>query len=61
MELQVERNLTGNVEVFAGVENINDTRYFVANAPVGTGSLCNIGLPTLYRIGLGSNFPAERK
>ena len=61
MDLQVGRNLTRNVEVFAAAENINDKRYFVANTPMGTGSLFNLGPPTLFRIGLRLNFPAERK
>jgi outer membrane cobalamin receptor len=61
MDLQIGRNLTRNVEVFAAAENINDKRYFVANTPAGTGSLFNVGPPTLFRIGLRLNFPAERK
>jgi outer membrane cobalamin receptor len=61
MDLQVGRNLNRNVEVFAAAENINDKRYFVANTPLGTGSLFNLGPPTLFRIGLRLNFPAERK
>jgi outer membrane cobalamin receptor len=61
MDLQIGRNLTRNVEVFAAAENINDKRYFVANTPAGTGSLFNLGPPTLFRIGLRLNFPAERK
>jgi hypothetical protein len=61
MVLQVGRNLIRNVEVFAAAENINEKRYFVANTPVGTGSLFNIGPPTLFRIGLRLNFPEERK
>jgi len=61
MDLQVGRNLTRNIEVFAAAENINDKRYFVANTPTGTGSLFNLGPPTLFRVGLRLNFPAERK
>jgi outer membrane receptor protein involved in Fe transport len=48
IDLQFRRNLTRNVEVFAAAENINDKRYFVANSPMGTGSLFNIGPPTLF-------------
>jgi outer membrane cobalamin receptor len=61
MDVQVGRNLTRNLEVFAAAENVTDKRYFVANTPTGTGSLFNIGPPTLFRIGLRLNFPAERK
>jgi outer membrane receptor protein involved in Fe transport len=61
MDLQVGRNLTRNVEVFATAENITDKRYFVASNPMGTGALFNIGPPTLFRLGLRLNFPAERK
>jgi len=61
MDSQVGRNLTRNVEVFDAAENINDKRYFVANNPMGTGSLFNLGPPNLLRIGLRLNFPAERK
>lgn len=60
MDLQVGRNVTHNVEVFAAAENILDQRYNVANTPTATGSLFNIGPPILYRIGLRLNFPAER-
>jgi len=42
-------------------ENINDKRYFVAHPPTGTGSLFNTGPPSLFRMGLRLNFPAERK
>ena len=61
MDLQIGRNITRNLNVFAAAENINDKRYFVANTPTATGSLFNIGPPTLYRIGLRLDFPAERK
>ena len=61
MDLQVGRNLTRNVEVFAAAENILDERYNVANTPTATGSLFNIGPPTLYRVGLRLNFPAEKR
>ena len=60
MDLQVGRNLTRNVEVFAAAENLTDERYNVANTPTATGSLFNIGPPLLYRVGLRLNFPAER-
>ncbi len=61
MDLQIGRNVTRNVEVFAAAENINDKRYFVANTPTASGSLFNMGPPILYRIGLRLNFPAEKK
>ena len=60
MDLQIGRNLTRNVEVFAAAENITDERYNVANTPAGTGSLFNIGPPILYRVGLRLNFPREK-
>ncbi len=60
MDLQIGRNLTRNVEVFAAVENITDERYNVANTPTATGSLFNIGPPILYRVGLRLNFPQEK-
>ncbi len=60
MDLQIGRNLTRNVEVFAAVENITDERYNVANTPTATGSLFNIGPPILYRVGLRLNFPQEQ-
>ena len=59
MNLQIGRNLTRNLEVFAAAENILDVRYKIANTPTATGSLFNIGPPILYRIGLRLNFPAE--
>jgi outer membrane receptor protein involved in Fe transport len=61
MDLQVGRNLTRNLEVFAAAENILDERYNVANTPTATGSLFNIGPPILYRVGLRLNFPAEKR
>jgi outer membrane receptor protein involved in Fe transport len=61
MDLQVGRNLTRNLEVFAAAENILDERYNVANTPAATGSLFNIGPPILYRVGLRLNFPAEKR
>ncbi|HKH98748.1 MAG TPA: TonB-dependent receptor [Candidatus Sulfotelmatobacter sp.] len=61
MDLQIGRNLTRNLEVFAAAENIFDERYNVANTPTATGSLFNIGPPLLYRIGLRLNFPAEKQ
>jgi outer membrane receptor protein involved in Fe transport len=60
MDLQIGRNLTRNLEVFAAAENLTNERYNVANTPTATGSLFNIGPPLLYRIGLRLNFPAER-
>jgi len=60
MDLQVGRNLTRNLEVFAAVENILDQRYNVANTPTVAGSLFNIGPPILYRVELRLNFPAEK-
>ncbi len=60
MDLQIGRNITRNLEVFAAVENLLDERYKVANTPTATGSLFNIGPPTLYRIGVRVNLPAER-
>jgi outer membrane receptor protein involved in Fe transport len=61
MDLQIGRNITRNVEVFAAAENITDERYNVANTPTATGSLFNIGPPILYRIGLRLNFPREKQ
>lgn len=61
MDLQIARNLTRNLEIFAAAENITDERYNVDNTPTSTGgSLFNIGPPILYRAGLRLNFPAER-
>lgn len=60
MDLQIGRNLTRNVEVFAAAENLTDERYNVANTPTATGSLFNIGPPILYRVGLRLNFPADK-
>lgn len=61
MDLQIGRNLTQNIELFAAAENITDERYYVANTTTtGGGSLFNIGPPILYRIGVRLNFPAER-
>lgn len=61
MDLQIGRNLTRNLEIFAAAENILDERYNVANTPVSGGSLFNIGPPTLYRIGVRLNFPQEKR
>jgi outer membrane receptor protein involved in Fe transport len=62
MDLQIGRNLTRNVEVFAAAENITDERYNVDNTPAtGGGSLFNIGPPLLYRVGLRLNFPREQQ
>ncbi len=60
MDLQLGRNLTRNVEVFAAAENLTDERYNVANTPTANGSLFNIGPPILYRVGLRLNFPADK-
>ncbi len=60
MNLEVGRNLSRNVEVFAAAENLTNQRYKIANTPTSTGSLFNIGPPILYRIGLRLNFPPER-
>jgi outer membrane receptor protein involved in Fe transport len=60
MDLQIGRNITRNLEVFAAAENLTDERYKVANTPAANGSLFNIGPPLLYRVGLRLNFPAER-
>ena len=60
MDLQMGRNVTRNVELFAAAENLLNKQYNVANTPTATGSLFNIGSPILYRIGLRMNFPAER-
>jgi len=60
MNLQVGRNITRNLEVFASAENLLDERYKIANTPTSTGSLFNIGPPILYRIGMRLNFPSER-
>jgi outer membrane receptor protein involved in Fe transport len=61
MDLQVGRNVTRNLEVFAAAENITDERYNVANTPTAAGSLFNIGPPILYRVGLRLNFPHEKR
>jgi outer membrane receptor protein involved in Fe transport len=60
MDLQIGRNVTRNLEVFAAAENLTDARYNVANTPTATGSLFNIGPPLLYRVGMRLNFPAEK-
>jgi outer membrane receptor protein involved in Fe transport len=61
MDLQIGRNLTRNLQVFAAAENLTNERYKVANTPTASGSLFNIGPPLLYRIGLRLNFPQERQ
>jgi|CZKD01.1.fsa_nt_gi outer membrane receptor protein involved in Fe transport len=61
MDLQIGRNLTRNLQVFAAAENLTNERYNVANTPAASGSLFNIGPPLLYRIGLRLNFPQERQ
>jgi len=60
MDLQIGRNISRNLEVFAAAENILDERYKVANTPTASGSLFNIGPPVLYRVGLRLNFPSEK-
>jgi outer membrane receptor protein involved in Fe transport len=60
MDLQVGRNLSRHLELYAAAENILDERYNVANTPTAAGSLFNLGPPLLYRIGLRVNFPAEK-
>jgi outer membrane receptor protein involved in Fe transport len=60
MDLQIGRDLTRNVELFAAAENILNQRYNVANTPFNGISLLNLGPPILYRIGMRVNFPAER-
>lgn len=60
MDVQIGRNLTRNLEIFAAAENITDKRYQVANTPFGSGSVFNLGPPILFRIGMRLNFPAER-
>jgi outer membrane receptor protein involved in Fe transport len=59
MDLQIGRNFTRNLELFAAAENILDQRYKVANTPFNGVSLLNLGPPILYRIGLRLNFPPE--
>jgi outer membrane receptor protein involved in Fe transport len=61
MDLQIGRNITRNLEVFAAAENILDERYNVANTPTANGSLFNTGPPILYRLGLRLNFPREQR
>jgi outer membrane receptor protein involved in Fe transport len=61
MDLQIGRNLTRNLEIFAAAENILNKRYNVANTPTANGSLFNIGPPILYRVGLRLNFPQETR
>ncbi len=60
MDLQIGRNVTRNLEVFAAAENLLNERYKISNTPAsGGGSLFNIGPPILYRIGMRVNFPSE--
>jgi outer membrane receptor protein involved in Fe transport len=62
MDLQIGRNLTRNLEIFAAAENLTNERYNVDNTPnPAGGSLFNIGPPILYRVGLRLNFPAEKQ
>ena len=60
MNLQIGRQITRNVEVFAAAENLFNERYKIANTPTATGSLFNIGPPILYRVGVRLNFPSEK-
>ena len=55
MDLQVGRNLSRHLELFAAAENVLDQRYQVARTPI-----VNLGPPILYRAGLRLNFPADR-
>jgi outer membrane receptor protein involved in Fe transport len=55
MDLQVGRNLSRHLELFAAAENVTDQRYQVARTPI-----VNLGPPILYRAGLRLNFPADR-
>ena len=57
MDVQVGRNLTRNLELFAAAENILEQRYNVANTPFNGTSLLNLSPPVLYRIGMRLNFP----
>ena len=59
MDLQIGRNLTRNLSLFAAAENILNQRYNVANTPFNDTSLLNLGPPFLYRIGMRMNFPPE--
>ena len=59
MDLQVGRNVTRNLELFAAAENILNQRYNVANTPFNGVSLLNLGPPILYRVGIRLNFPPE--
>ena len=59
MDLQIGRNLSRNVELFAAAENILNQRYNVANTPFNGMSILNLGPPILYRIGMRLTFPPE--
>jgi outer membrane receptor protein involved in Fe transport len=59
MDLQIGRNLSRNVELFAAAENILNQRYNVANTPFNGISLLNLGPPMLYRLGLRLDFPPD--
>jgi outer membrane receptor protein involved in Fe transport len=54
MNLQVGRQLTHNVELFAAAENLTNQRYEVASSPT------TLGPPILVRAGLRLNFPAAK-
>jgi outer membrane receptor protein involved in Fe transport len=62
MNLEVGRELERHFQIFAGMENLTNQRYQVANTPVGNGfpSLINLGPPILVRGGVRLNFPATR-
>ncbi len=51
MDLQIGRNLTRNLEVFAAAENILDERYNVANTPVATARFSISGRPRSTALG----------
>jgi outer membrane receptor protein involved in Fe transport len=54
MNLQVGRQLTHNVELFAAAENLTNQRYEVGRSPT------TLGPPILVRAGLRLNFPAAK-
>lgn len=61
MDVQVGRNLTRNLEIFAAAENVLNQRYHVANTPFNGTPLLNLGPPILYRAGLRLNLPPEAR
>jgi outer membrane receptor protein involved in Fe transport len=60
MDLQIGRNLSRNIQIFAAAENILNQRYNVANTPFNGIPLLSLGPPILYRIGMRLDFPPER-